>query len=322
MSKNHLKLILGCVFFSMLLSNFVYSITRAQDDQKIIPITGFQIDGSNELMWLPDSTTLVVANDGGMIFVDIAELDSGEQSATAIRLPNAITTLAYDETGERLIGGDDAGHVLFYDIEDLENPVTLEADDFGIEAMAYDAENEWLATASASELIIWQGDPLEPLRSVELQPTQNVNLTFTDEKLILGTGAGIQVIDPTGEESTEMIGDADGGNTSMFLYDGWLFEGKQNGLVRVSHGDEAVGLWRGHSSTVTALVVAPEQEWLISGDEDGLLIIREINTRETIVEDTEHESAILSLSVNDLSTLLASLDDTGRIIIWEMTLTP
>jgi WD40 repeat protein len=314
----HSKPMLCFVIVFLLFSVPFVGIITSQGDNRIIPIAGLQLEGSNQLLWLPESTILVIANDSAIVFVDVAELESGDANADAIQRTDAVTTLAYDEIGERLIAGDDAGNVLFYDLADLENPASLEAGKFSIRAVAYDSENELLATANADEMTIWHGNLPEEMRTIELSPTSYITLLFDSEELIMGTSSSIQIIDPTGEKSTESIGEEDSGATSMLIYEDWLFEGKRSGVLRVSEKNEAVGLWRGHSSPIISLAIVPERDWIVSGDEDGLLMIRKIETRETVMEDSEHAGAILSLSVNEDSMLLASLDDTGRILIWKL----
>ncbi|EAL49597.2 transcription initiation factor TFIID subunit 5, putative [Entamoeba histolytica HM-1:IMSS] len=91
-----------------------------------------------------------------------------------------------------------------------------------------------------------------------------------------------------------------------------LWTSKQNKSVRIFGGDG------GHSEDVTCSVFTPDALMVITGSADKTIKIWDVGKGKKMADLTGHDASITSLAISSTGRYLASGDEKGSVILWDI----
>ncbi|MBZ0284712.1 MAG: hypothetical protein K8L97_28500 [Anaerolineae bacterium] len=159
-------------------------------------------------------------------------------------------------------------------------------------------------TSEGDDLDYWL-EPLNPDGTVAVAPVPAqapITAANARQAVQLSTGSGVVTVAPG--EAWFAFGQSNG---TIALFDARMFTQKS--------------ILSGHTGAVNALAFNTDGTRLISGAEDGLVIVWQVNTDGTGVEFKRlsgHTAPIKSLTFNPDGTLAASGDANGGIYVWDI----
>jgi ribosome assembly protein SQT1 len=186
---------------------------------------------------------------------------------------------------------------------------------------AHPSEPYLFATGGGDDkAYLWRADTGETLVKLENHTDSVTSIAFNHDGQYLATGgmdgrvnvwqvpSGTHVVTLDGPEEIEWINWHPKGNIILAgARDTTLW------MWRVPSG-QCMNVFAGHSGSVTCGQFTPDGKWVVSGSEDGSLIVWDPKTAATVIKisgnDTRfHNGIITALSVNPDSTLVATTSD-------------
>ncbi len=244
------------------------------------------------------------------------DIQSGLQLGTVAS--EGVVSLAFDESGDTLAGGDRHGTITLWMGKGLEPFSSWTAHSDQISALRFSPDGLNLVSAGDdSQVKIWS------LASYELKATlegHNDSVWSVDfgQTRLLTTGADLTVRAwKNGQEEARLEPTQPWTCSAAFSRDGrQLATGGLDGSVRLapSSSPSLARQLRAHSDAVNALTFSPDGSWLASGSEDTRVRLH------SLVDDRTwellHESGVAALAFSDDGKILASADSDRGITLW------
>jgi WD40 repeat protein len=278
---------------------------------------------------LPDSVRFLVADSTGRL--STRALQDGHliqtfNSSHGGRAPDV--ALTSDGSHAASVGFD---HELKY--WDTTSGTLIRSFHFGgslpLQAVAFHPNNQWIAVGgvdgSVRLLNIETGSEVHagsrhdgPVRSIVATPDGDWLISSSDDNTI-------RVWDVTGGgEMARFVSHTRPVFSLDLSSDGKL-------LLSASH-DKLVMLWNltspyvrslsDVSNTVRSVAISPGGHLAVSGDEAGMILVRETETGRTLATIPAHTGPVLSLAMHESGSLLASGGADGKVHLWDLTQGP
>jgi WD40 repeat protein len=81
---------------------------------------------------------------------------------------------------------------------------------------------------------------------------------------------------------------------------------------------ETLNKWPGHSGEVMVLALSPDEKHLVSGDDDGMLILRNLPLGRELARWQAHAVEITALTFSPDNNMLVSAASDGTIRLWDL----
>jgi len=237
-------------------------------------------------------------------------------------LENDVSALALTSDGNRLIAGDNRGHLARVDIENaiITEIPELEVPISGI--VFLEGDQQFVVSAADGILRFWD--------IVTLRQTSNLNndeaithLVVDDTKTQVVTGGAeeIRFWDIDGSEQIQRYTREDNSAFSIAL--------RPNGTQAVSStSDGEVLIWdvgdgsffqqtKVHDGLITNLIYSADSTVLVSGGIDQTVKVWNADTFETRQTFDQHQGGVLSIAVTNNGSRVASSGSDGTLFVWD-----
>jgi WD40 repeat protein len=240
------------------------------------------------------------------------------------RQPSWVSALAFHPEGSLLATGHDDGRVRLWDAaagKMLREWCDTQAT---ITALSFSGDGQTLAAAAADRKVRLWNVPYGILFGVLAGHTDHIAaLAWHPDNRHLVSGCWDTTCRLWDTESTELIyllnGQSDQVHAVAFA---------PNGLLASADSDNQVWLWepflgkvihrlRGHTQEIKCLVFTPESKWLLSGGEDGRILLWDVQTGRNMFLSTDTVSPNVRLTVHPEREQVACGTGGRTIQIWD-----
>jgi WD40 repeat protein len=276
------------------------------------------LDGPSEFLAVtPGGSLAAVANrEGGVSFYDLASGSLRGRSVSAGSLQDPLRGLAFSPTG-KIMAARAKNRVLVWDVEQNVNERLI----------ALDEPGESLAGASSGQVALLLNEKLhvyDPATGAVKHTVPwsgglfGLALDATGTRLAAG-GETVRVMDLAKATKRESF-PAREGTVLAFSPDGQYLAGSDHALIHLEVKEQDSVL-SGHRFKVRALMFSPDSKRLVSGAEDGKVIVWDVAGKKPQWEFDAHEQSVEHLALSADGKWLASAggkeDPTLRI--WDLS---
>jgi WD40 repeat protein len=251
------------------------------------------------------------------------DLNTNQQSLTFLGHAGAVTGVAFDQDGRRLVSSGADGTVRIWDPDPGQEVLTLRTTLKGFSGVAFSPDGRLLATGGGDNTArLWDiaGREVRTLRG-PTRPVLCVAFSPDGRHLAGGDADGlVRLWDATTGQEDFRMGGPPGGPVMTVAFDpaGRLVSAGKDGTVRV--WDPATGretrTLRGHKGSVMEVAFGPAGR-LVSGGSDGTVRIWEADTGRETLRIQGFRGGVLSVAFSPDGKLLAAGSGDGRVRLWD-----
>jgi WD40 repeat protein len=254
------------------------------------------------------------------------DLDSGEVVKTRFGQVNAVNDIALSPDGCYLVNTNDDATISLWDIERSAYLRAFQGHTRRIWSVAISPNGQYLVSASSDRTIkIWDFATGDCIRTIDCVRSIFKVVISPDSTMILSSGSDLQTILwdlATGESIREV-------QTRGLQI-------SESGAIALSHAFIAassqvdVNIWSkatgaklttlsGHTGSIWAIAIAPDETWLASGSFDTMVKLWDIPTGSLRLTLEGHTDRVRAIDISADGRLIASAGDDAAIRLWDAT---
>jgi WD40 repeat protein len=304
-------------------------IASAEDEWQAEPASGLycsDVGTPTGVAYLARGMVAVASQDGSVQVCETAPSSIGT-------LESPVYAVAVDPEGERVVGGDDAGDVVRWELGDPSSMGVYFGDDREthrdyVNDVDYSPNGVQVATASGDGRgAIWddEGNPTwlvghdGQVVGVDFSPRgRRVATASTDGTVAIwdaATGAPVRSFTAHENGAWDVVFSPD---------DEMLASVGDDDAVRLWDPDsgDALGELRGdpgHTGLVLSVIFDPDGELLATTGSDGTTIIWDVDDREVMHRFDDHDGPVLSAAFHPTEDLVATASDDNTVLVYDRT---
>ncbi len=253
------------------------------------------------------------------------DLDLGAPIMTRFGQVNAVNDLALSPDGKYLVNTNDDETISLWDLDRGKYLRALQGHRRRIWSVAISPNGKYLASASSDRTIkIWDFAAGDCVRTIDCVRSIFGVVISPDSKMLLSSGSDVQT----------MLWDLETGEPLREVQTRNLQIISESCAIAVSHTliaaslQTEVNLWRrdsgehltrlsGHTGSIWAIAIAPDETWLATGAFDTTIKIWDLPTGELRLTLEGHGDRLRSIDISADGRLIASAGDDAEIRLWD-----
>ena len=255
------------------------------------------------------------------------DLDLGEPIVTRFGQVNAVNDIALSPDGKYLVNTNDDETISLWDLDRGEYLRAFQGHTRRIWSVAISPDGKYLVSASSDRMIkIWDFATGDCIRTIDCIRSIFGVVISPDSEMILSSGSDLQTM-LWNLETGELLREVQTRNLQIISESCAIAVG--NTLVAASVQTD-VNLWlratgehvthlSGHTGSIWAIAIAPDETWLATGAFDTTIKLWDLPTGKLRLTLEGHGDKLRSLDISADGSLIASAGDDAEIRLWDTT---
>lgn len=237
----------------------------------------------------------------------------------------AVNCVAFSPDGKFLASGGEDELVKIWNLETLENTLTLRGHFKGIKALVYSNQGDRLFSAGDRSIRVWSKDGTEEkVLTGHTTFLWSLNISKDDNYLISGSfDRQFHIWDfHKTDESIEVDGHKKSVLAVNFSPDGkYMVSGSLDKTIKLwdFKTKEIIKTFEGHSDNIYEIKFLPNSKYFISASRDKTIRLWSVEKGEIVKTYPGHKNGIVSIDISPDGNLLLSSSFDGEIKLWDIS---